>query len=65
MCIRDSDYVATQAELVEASTAVFDVVSSGAVKIEVGQSYGLGEAAQAHEDLEAGKTKGSTILVVD
>ena len=59
------DYVATQEELTEASNAVFDVVSSGAVNIEIGQSYPLADAAQAHTDLEAGTTTGSTILTVD
>ena len=35
----------------------------GAVKIEVNQTYPLAEAAQAHRDLEARKTTGSTIFV--
>ncbi|MCG8558294.1 MAG: zinc-binding dehydrogenase, partial [Hyphomicrobiales bacterium] len=43
--------------------ALFEVVLSGAVKIEVHQRYPLAEAAQAHRDLEARKTTGSTILL--
>jgi NADPH2:quinone reductase len=39
------------------------VVVSGAVKIEVNQTYPLAEAAQAHRDLEARKTTGSTVLL--
>ena len=42
--------------------ALFDVVRSGAVKIEIHQTYPLADAAQAHRDLEARKTTGSTIL---
>jgi len=56
-------YTATRDEL-EATTAdLFDVVGSGAVKIEVKQTYALENAAQAHRDLEARKTSGSTVLL--
>lgn len=56
-------YVATRDELVESAQALFDVVTSGAVKIEVNQTYPLAEAAQAHEDLTSRKTTGSTVLL--
>jgi NADPH2:quinone reductase len=56
-------YVATRQELVDSAQALFDVVLKGAVKIEVHQTYPLKEAAQAHRDLEARKTTGSTILL--
>jgi NADPH2:quinone reductase len=39
-------------------------VLHGKVKVEVSQRYELKDAAQAHRDLEARKTKGSTILTV-
>ena len=55
-------YNATRAELETSAGALFDVVRSGAVKIEIHQTYPLAEAAQAHRDLEARKTTGSTIL---
>ena len=42
---------------------LFSVVASGAVKIRIDQRYPLAEAAQAHRDLEARKTTGSTILL--
>ncbi len=42
---------------------LFEVVLSGAVKIEINQSYPLAETAQAHRDLEARKTTGSTVLL--
>ena len=42
---------------------LFEVVQSGAVKIRIDQRYPLAEAAQAHRDLEARKTTGSSVLV--
>jgi NADPH2:quinone reductase len=57
------DYTATRAELVAAAEDLFSVVASGAVRIEVNQTYPLREAEQAHRDLEARKTTGSTVLL--
>ncbi len=56
-------YVAKRADLLQTAQELFDVVSSGKVKIEVNQTYALKEAAQAHSDLEARKTTGSTVLL--
>jgi len=56
-------YLGTRDELLDSARALFDVVRSGAVKIEVGQTYPLAEAAVAHRDLEARKTSGSTLLL--
>jgi NADPH2:quinone reductase len=51
-------------EALQANTAdLFDVVGSGAVKIEVNQTYALADAVQAHKDLEGRKTTGSTVLL--
>lgn len=57
------DYIASRTELVERAGALFEVVRSGQVKIEILQRYALKDAAQAHRDLEARKTTGSTVLV--
>lgn len=57
-------YTASNEDLYASASALIDVVSSGAVKIAVNQSYPLKEAAQAHRDLEARQTTGSTILDV-
>ena len=43
---------------------LFAVVLSGAVKIRIDQRYDLADVAQAHRDLEARKTTGSTVLSV-
>lgn len=56
-------YVASREELEQAANALFDVVQSGAVKINVSQTYALRDAAQAHRDLEARKTTGTTVLI--
>jgi NADPH2:quinone reductase len=56
-------YTAKREDLVAAAEELFAVVGSGAVKIEVNQTYPLAEAAQAHRDLEARKTTGSTVLL--
>ncbi len=56
-------YTAKREDLVASAQELFEVVSSGAVKIEVNQTYPLREAAQAHIDLEARRTTGSTVLI--
>jgi NADPH2:quinone reductase len=56
-------YTAKREDLLEHARDLFGVVESGAVKIEIKQTYPLSEAAQAHRDLEARKTTGSTILI--
>ncbi|BCK87603.1 quinone oxidoreductase 1 [Sideroxyarcus emersonii] len=57
-------FVATRPLLEENAADLFDVVGSGKVKIYVNQTYALKDAAQAHRDLEARKTTGSTVLTV-
>ena len=42
---------------------LFAVVGSGAVKIRIDQRFPLAEVAQAHRELEARKTTGSTVLM--
>ncbi len=56
-------YTATRADLVATANDLFDVVVRGIVKIEINQTYALKDAAQAHRDLEARKTTGSTVLI--
>ena len=57
------DFIDTRERLLDASAELFDVIGKGVVRISVNQRYPLAEAAQAHRDLEARKTTGSTILV--
>ena len=57
-------YTAKREDLVASATELFDLVLHGAVKLHVNQTYALKDAAQAHRDLEARKTTGSTVLKV-
>ncbi|MBV9533176.1 MAG: quinone oxidoreductase [Bradyrhizobium sp.] len=57
-------YAAKRENLVAMAKELFGVVESGAVKIEVRQTYPLKDAAKAHADLAARKTTGSTVLLV-
>jgi len=56
-------HIASRADLVERTNALFEVVQSGKVKIETTRRYQLADAQQAHRDLEARKTTGSVVLV--
>jgi NADPH2:quinone reductase len=56
-------HIASRADLVERSNALFEVVKSGKVKIETTGRYKLADAARAHRDLEGRKTTGSIVLV--
>ncbi|MGB9493410.1 MAG: quinone oxidoreductase [Azonexus sp.] len=56
-------YTAKRGDLEALGGELFEVVVSGKVRIEVNQTYSLRDAAQAHRDLEARKTTGSTILL--
>lgn len=56
-------HIAQRADLVEMTDDLFNVVGGGHVKIEINQDYALADVAQAHIDLEARKTTGSTILI--
>ncbi|WP_366554683.1 quinone oxidoreductase family protein [Aquibaculum sediminis] len=56
-------YTAKREDLVASATELFDMVGTGKVKIEINQTYPLSETAQAHRDLEARKTTGSTLLL--
>ena len=58
------DYIATRAELEQSAAALFGMVASGKVRIEIGQRFALADAAEAHRALEARATTGSTVLTV-
>ncbi len=57
------NYITNREELEQASRELFELVSSGRLRIEIGQRFALADAADAHRALEARRTKGSTILV--
>jgi NADPH2:quinone reductase len=56
-------YTAKASDLARGARELFDVVATGKVKVRIGQTYPLAEAARAHQDLEARRTTGSTLLI--
>jgi NADPH:quinone reductase len=59
-----ADYIADPAEKQALADEIFEHVSTGRIKIEINQRYELKDAVQAHRDLEARKTTGSSIFVI-
>ena len=59
-----ADYIADPFEKNALATEVFGHVASGRIKIEINQRYRLQDVAQAHRDLEARRTTGSSIFVI-
>ncbi|MGO9123966.1 MAG: quinone oxidoreductase family protein [Terriglobales bacterium] len=56
-------YIATTEELRARSSAVFQMIAEGKLKLRIEHTYKLAEAAQAHRDLEARKTTGKLLLL--
>ena len=57
------DYIASTESLDEASAELFEVIASGAVKIEIGQEWALKDIREAHRALESRETIGATLLI--
>lgn len=57
-------YMSKRADYEAMSAELFDVLASGKVKTSINQRYALADVARAHEDLEARKTTGSTVLML-
>jgi NADPH2:quinone reductase len=58
-----ANYCTARDDLEASAARLFEMIASGAVKTKIGQRYALSDVVQAHLDLEAGKTSGSTILL--
>ena len=59
-----ADYIADPIEKSELAAEVFDHIAAGRIQIEINQRYALDQAVQAHRDLEARKTTGSSIFLI-
>ncbi|MES2862173.1 MAG: quinone oxidoreductase [Pseudomonadota bacterium] len=57
------DYVATTEELDDSAGALFGLIASGAIKVEIGQTFPLDQVREAHEALAGRQTTGSTLLI--
>lgn len=56
-------YTAKRADLLASAAELFEAVTSGAVRIEINQTYPLQDAGRAHRDLESRRTTGSSVLI--
>jgi len=56
-------YTHSNAELQASSAAVFDRIADGRLQVEICQRYPLADIVQAHQDLEARRTTGSTVIL--
>jgi NADPH2:quinone reductase len=56
-------YIATPDALAAAARELFAAIKSKKVRVQIGQTYPLAQAARAHQDLEARRTTGSTVLL--
>ena len=59
-----ADFIADPVERAELAGELFDHVASGRIRIEINQRYALEDAVQAHRDLEARRTTGSSIFII-
>ena len=59
-----ADYIADPLERNALAAELFGHVAAGRIRIEINQRYALQDAVQAHRDLEARKTTGSSIFTV-
>lgn len=57
------DFIGSREQLLSACDELFEFVSSANVEVRIGQTYALKDAARAHQDIEARKTTGSTVLL--
>ena len=58
-------FIGRREQLEQASTELFDLVAKEVVRVEVGRSFPLSQAADAHRALESRRTTGSTVLIPD
>lgn len=58
-----SHYIAEMGSLQAACAELFDLVARGILKVEIGRSYALRDAAAAHRDLEERRFSGSAVLI--
>lgn len=59
------DYFVTPEERAAGFASLFEMLRTGAITPEIGQEFALEDAADAHRALEAGATRGSTLLIPD
>ena len=56
------DYMAVRGDMLNSANQVFDLLQKGVLSVTIGQRYGFDDIIQAHVELEAGATRGSSII---
>src|SRR5580658_1333514 len=56
-------FTATRAELLARTSALFDMIADGKLKLRIAKTYSLADAPQAHRDMEARKVAGKLLLI--
>lgn len=56
-------YYITPEEREAGHARLFTMLKAGAIRPEIGQTFALGDAAEAHRAIEASETRGSTVLL--
>ena len=56
------DYMAVRGDMLNSANQVFDLLQKGVLSVTIGQRYGFDNIIQAHVELEAGATRGSSII---
>lgn len=56
------DFIRERADVEAGTSELFAALQSGAIKVRIDQHYALADAARAHQDLEARRTTGATVL---
>ena len=59
-----ADLFAEPVARAEMAQFCFDNLSAERIKVEIGQGYTLAQCVEAHRDLEAGRTIGSSVFVL-
>ena len=59
-----ADYIADPAEKAALAATMFDHVAAGRIRVDIHKRYRLEDAVQAHRDLEARRTTGSSVFVI-
>ena len=58
-----ADYIQSRDDLLEHANELFHMLGFARLKVDINQSYGMDELPRAHEELEARKTTGSSVLL--
>lgn len=58
-----TSWIADRAAYAKAADAVFDVLRSQTVRVDIAEPYALGDVSRAHSDLEARRMKGLPVLL--